>query len=117
MSETLKDMIFENAGLVEEATLDAALRAALGETVTGVSRRKGALVVHHTDKADPLQIQSVVVNHLRDAPDLLIARAEERQTRQDALDAAWALLADAWDVTNSAGKFDALRVVLLSLRR
>lgn len=63
--------------------LDETIRAALGDVVTGVSSRPGAVVVHLIDAATTTQAnqaQQIVLNH--DASELTAEQTAEAQRRQ-----------------------------------
>lgn len=112
----MSDWTLENAGAVDEAALTEQLKSELGaDAITGVSVVRGTLVVHHAHDADPLLIRSAVVNHLKEAPALLLEKAQAQRARREATDAAVALIKDddAWAAANSDERTDALRAILL----
>lgn len=112
----MSEWTLENAGAVDEAALTETLKTELGAgAIAGVSVVRGTLVVHHAHDVDPVLIRSVVINHLKDAPALLLAKAQARRAQREATDAAVALLKDdsAWAAATNAQKIDALRTIAL----
>ena len=99
----MADIILDRSPINPEA-LDAELRAALGGKVSGISARRGQVVVHLTDeaiRADEDQARSIVLNH---DPAALTPQQAAEQARRTLLAQARQLNALPLDVAAYSGE-------------
>lgn len=97
------DIVIDRSVINPEA-LDAELRAALGDKASGISARRGQVVVHLTDEAsnaDQDQARSIVLNH---DPAVLTPHQAAEQARRTQLTQARQLNALPLDVAAYDGE-------------
>ena len=112
----MSDIVIAKSNINMEA-LDAALRTALAEAVSGVSFRDGQVVVHMEDDATPTQVQQarqIVADH---NPAALTpaqqAAADRQQALQQASQAAEAVTLNLGDYSGAAQQTLAKKVLWL----